>query len=318
MIALGCMAIASLLAVYLAAAILAVMEGLRNDISFSVEWTPPPLTLLTAVFWGMAGGWLIATGSSLTRHHPSARGRCIAACVVNIVAVCVHFAVRYLPHFGPDQLWLLAGRILPLLAWVALPVFLICWLSRGRIRRQTAAWEYIRPVRPSPVWPTVLGTATVIVAAHALMQSLTNFVATGAMVLIAVLVSVNFSVSEGMEPIAWLTLAETMQGFGDVLLLIAGVMLIREHARAGAMAWTAAVAMVLLTLGRMAVCIQAAAAEDDRTIFEYMAVFTICQNIVRIALPVFLIVWLSKRGVRREIRSWKFARQQEAKGEREG
>ena len=310
MIVASCLTISGVLAIFLARAI--------YD-TFMVEewplegWTPNAFAILGIVLVFGTAVWLIVAGGLLIRHHPQARRQCIAAAIADILCKFAYFAASFSGHLVLNWSWSIVELFLGLLAWLALPVFLLCWFFRDNIRRQARRWVVAAWKRPRPAWPAAIGGIAVMFAGTLLADFLVNSVRYFRQLI--------FQFMEGGTVFltGWqrLSLTEMSHGLGDILLLTAGILLLCRRPRAGLLTVIAAVVKILLVLVEAVVLLMYIADDPRAPVLVLVTLHRLLGQIPSLAIGVFLIYWMSKSSVRAELRSWKLARRQQAEwGER--
>ena len=312
MIALGGAAIASFFLSLLGLAIRDAITPKSTDYSSSMETGVPVFKILLSILLVLAHVWTLVAGRLLVHHRPNARKHCLAAAIAVVVCSLAQHAAfysRYPRTFFSG--YMIIGQILLLLRWLALPVFLLCWFLRNSIRYQTSTWEVAPPKRPSPVWPETIGVVVIMFVGGFLAQLPACAFYYGTSLFTSLLELLASGRAPFLGEWDWIVLAEMAQAFGAIPLLIAGILLLFRRPWAGILTRIAVIAMIVLILGEMTVYVIVSGTSQYADAFVSRIVHNSLAKVPWIALIGFLLYWLSKRSIRREILSWKLARQQE-------
>jgi hypothetical protein len=151
---------------------------------------------------------------------------------------------------------------------------------------------------PAPVWPKVLGVLSIFLAGQALFEGAQMDVPFAPLA-ISRLAAAGLSVENEELALSCLVLLSGIAA--HLLVILAGVLLLRRKRIAGALHVVAAVVIILTAPGR-GCTIVALLADPVRAALAW------AYSLKMILYSVFLLVWFSRARVRKQLRRWRYRR----------
>ncbi len=157
-----------------------------------------------------------------------------------------------------------------------------------------------------PLWPRVIGVLSIVLGANRLATSAGSMVVTAGQLLMAgrLMSNVMPTSRPSLSSIhTWLGAGEGAGNIASMVLVVAGVLLLRRRRLTIHLHWLCA---VLTAAGGVPVVLYYVGLMSAMAEPRWMAVVNLAVgSVIRLAYPVFVVVWFCRKPVRRQMRAWR-------------